>query len=171
MTSQTRLCPPSLRGSVRRMVRVFMRGQVGGDAGPSYSLAVLGSLWIKCRWPISRSPCCLASPRAQDRRPREPRGRPATGRDPVSSVRLPTEPTAAIDKWAEDHEANRSEAIRQLVKLGLKAKGNDRASSCRRSWTPADDDMLRELPTSGMKPRLIAQKYLHRSRSIMNFPL
>jgi hypothetical protein len=30
--------------------------------------------------------------------------------------------------------------------------------------------MLRELLTSGMKPRLIAQN-LHRSRSIMNFPL
>jgi hypothetical protein len=27
-----------------------------------------------------------------------------------------------------------------------------------RPWTPADDDMLRELLASGMKPRLIAQK-------------
>ena len=50
------------------------------------------------------------------------RGRPATGRDPVSAVRLPTELTAAVDKWAEDHEANRSEAIRRLVELGLKVK-------------------------------------------------
>jgi hypothetical protein len=25
-------------------------------------------------------------------------------------------------------------------------------------WTPADDDMLRKLKASGMKPRLIAQK-------------
>src|SRR5665811_1860134 len=47
------------------------------------------------------------------------RGRPATGRDPVSAVRLPAELTAAVDKWAEDHEANRSEAIRQLVEIGL----------------------------------------------------
>jgi hypothetical protein len=51
------------------------------------------------------------------------RGRPATGRDPVSAVRLPVELTAAVDKWAEDNEANRSEAIRRLVELGLKAKG------------------------------------------------
>jgi hypothetical protein len=50
------------------------------------------------------------------------RGRPATGRDPVSAVRLPTELTAAVDKWGEDHDANRSEAIRRLVELGLKTK-------------------------------------------------
>ena len=47
------------------------------------------------------------------------RGRPATGRDPVSAVRLPAALTAAVDKWAADHEANRSEAIRRLVELGL----------------------------------------------------
>jgi hypothetical protein len=50
------------------------------------------------------------------------RGRPATGRDLVSAARLPAELTAAVDKWAEDHEANRSEAIRRLVELGLKAQ-------------------------------------------------
>jgi len=27
-----------------------------------------------------------------------------------------------------------------------------------RPWTPTDDDMLRKLLTSGMRPRLIAQK-------------
>src|SRR6478752_7922516 len=47
------------------------------------------------------------------------RGRPATGRDPVSAVRLPVELTAEVDKWAERHEASRSEAIRRLVELGL----------------------------------------------------
>ena len=51
------------------------------------------------------------------------RGRPATGRDPVSAVRLPVELTAAVDQWAQENEANRSEAIRRLVELGLKAKG------------------------------------------------
>ena len=50
------------------------------------------------------------------------RGRPATGRDPVSAVRLPTELTTAVDKWGEAHEVTRSEAIRRLVELGLKAK-------------------------------------------------
>jgi|tagenome__1003787_1003787.scaffolds.fasta_scaffold18473366_2 Arc/MetJ-type ribon-helix-helix transcriptional regulator len=50
---------------------------------------------------------------------RKRRGRPATGRDPVSAVRLPAELTASVDKWSEDHETNRSEAIRRLVELGL----------------------------------------------------
>jgi len=50
------------------------------------------------------------------------RGRPATGRDPVSAVRLSPELTAAVDKWGEDHDATRSEAIRRLVEIGLAAK-------------------------------------------------
>jgi hypothetical protein len=29
----------------------------------------------------------------------------------------------ALDAWAEKHDVNRSEAIRRLVELGLKAKG------------------------------------------------
>ncbi|MDB5610345.1 MAG: hypothetical protein JWP25_7245 [Bradyrhizobium sp.] len=53
---------------------------------------------------------------------RKKRGRPATGRDPVSAVRLPVELTASVDRWAEDHDANRSEAIRRLVEAGLTAK-------------------------------------------------
>jgi hypothetical protein len=53
------------------------------------------------------------------------RGRPATGRDPVSAVRFPSETTNRIDAWAkkQEDEPGRSEAIRRLVELGLKAKG------------------------------------------------
>jgi len=51
------------------------------------------------------------------------RGRPATGQDPVSAVRLPTDLTAEIDAWAEKKGLDtRSDAIRRLVELGLKAK-------------------------------------------------
>ena len=57
------------------------------------------------------------------------RGRPATGRDPVSAVRLPAELAAAVDNWGEAHEANRSEAIRRLVELGLKVKTPAKALS------------------------------------------
>ena len=57
------------------------------------------------------------------------RGRPATGRDPVSAVRLPAVLTAAVDKWAEKHDANRSEAIRRLVELGLTIKTSQRPGS------------------------------------------
>jgi hypothetical protein len=53
------------------------------------------------------------------------RGRPKKqgGVDPVSAVRLPATLTMQVDAWGEDHDASRSEAIRRLVELGLKAKG------------------------------------------------
>jgi Arc/MetJ-type ribon-helix-helix transcriptional regulator len=51
---------------------------------------------------------------------RKKRGRPASGQDPVSAIRLSTELTQAIDRWAERNKAaSRSEAIRRLVVLGL----------------------------------------------------
>ena len=43
------------------------------------------------------------------------------GRDAVSAVQLPQSLTAAIDQWAEARQINRSDAIRQLVELGLRA--------------------------------------------------
>jgi hypothetical protein len=52
------------------------------------------------------------------------RGRPATGRDAVTAIRLSKELRETIDKWAaqQDYPPGRSEAIRRLVELGLKAK-------------------------------------------------
>jgi metal-responsive CopG/Arc/MetJ family transcriptional regulator len=41
---------------------------------------------------------------------------------PISAVRLPADLTAAIDAWALDHETSRSEAIRRLVEIALKAE-------------------------------------------------
>ena len=50
------------------------------------------------------------------------RGRPSTGWQPVSAIRLPDKLTSAIDKWAAHNEvSSRSEAIRRLVELGLTA--------------------------------------------------
>jgi metal-responsive CopG/Arc/MetJ family transcriptional regulator len=37
-------------------------------------------------------------------------------------VRLPTDLTEQVDAWGESQELNRSEAIRRLVEIGLKAK-------------------------------------------------
>jgi Ribbon-helix-helix protein, copG family len=42
--------------------------------------------------------------------------------EPFSAVRLPTDLTAEIDAWANDHAISRSEAIRRLVELGLKVR-------------------------------------------------
>jgi hypothetical protein len=43
------------------------------------------------------------------------------GRDAVSSVKFSQELTAEVDAWAEAHGTTRSDAIRLLVELGLKA--------------------------------------------------
>jgi hypothetical protein len=52
------------------------------------------------------------------------RGRPA-GTKYVETIpaRLEKETLIRLDQWAVAHEISRSEAIRRLVELGLKAKG------------------------------------------------
>jgi hypothetical protein len=53
-------------------------------------------------------------------------GRPATGKDPARTFRLSDEFIAGVDAWAiqqDDPPRGRTEAIRRLVELGLKAKG------------------------------------------------
>ena len=47
--------------------------------------------------------------------------RPSADRDAVSAVKLSEGLTAEVDAWAEAHDMNRSDAIRQLVQLGLNA--------------------------------------------------
>lgn len=56
--------------------------------------------------------------------PKKRRGRPATGNDPVSAIRLSQEIRGAVDRWASRQKdvPSRSEAIRRLVELGLKGK-------------------------------------------------
>jgi hypothetical protein len=55
--------------------------------------------------------------------PKKKRGRPATGKDPLVSARFRQELIDQVEHWAASNEASRSEAIRRLVELGLKAKG------------------------------------------------
>ena len=63
--------------------------------------------------------------------PKKRRGRPATGRDPVTAIRLSQDIRSAVDKWAakQDDAPGRSEAIRRLVELGLKFKTPARSVS------------------------------------------
>jgi hypothetical protein len=49
-------------------------------------------------------------------------GRPATGTEPLYGVRMSDELMVRIESWAEEISVTRSEAIRRLVELGLKAK-------------------------------------------------
>jgi hypothetical protein len=55
---------------------------------------------------------------------RKKRGRPATGQDPVSAIRLPLSLRSAIENWAKQQpdKPSRSEAIRQLIEFALAAK-------------------------------------------------
>jgi hypothetical protein len=52
------------------------------------------------------------------------RGRPATGRGLMVSSRIPGTTVVLLDEWAEKNETTRSDAIRRLVELGLKARGS-----------------------------------------------
>jgi hypothetical protein len=56
--------------------------------------------------------------------PKKKRGRPATGKHPLTALRLPAYLTKAIEAWAikQSDEPNRSEAIRRLIELGLTVK-------------------------------------------------
>jgi hypothetical protein len=67
-------------------------------------------------------------------------GRPATGRDPVTAIRLSEDFRAAVDKWAAKQEDTppRSEAIRRLVELGLTVKAKARPTGRLRAALVAD---------------------------------
>jgi hypothetical protein len=47
------------------------------------------------------------------------------GQTAISAVKLSQQLTAEIDAWAETHRITRSDAIRQLLELGLKAQPAD----------------------------------------------
>ena len=53
---------------------------------------------------------------------RKKAGRPATGTEPLYGVRISDDLMGQIQKWGRENSATRSEAIRRLVEIGLKAK-------------------------------------------------
>jgi hypothetical protein len=58
------------------------------------------------------------------------RGRPATGQDPVLTVRLPPGTRSAIETWAKQQKdrPSRSEAIRRLIEIALPNKSKRQSS-------------------------------------------
>jgi hypothetical protein len=50
------------------------------------------------------------------------RGRPATGKDPILTLRAPPALTAEVEEWArrQPDRPSRSEALRRLVEIALK---------------------------------------------------
>jgi hypothetical protein len=61
------------------------------------------------------------------------RGRPATGNDPMMSLRIPFGLRAAVERWAACQPDNpaRSEAFRRLVEMGLATPGLSRSRSAK----------------------------------------
>jgi hypothetical protein len=59
------------------------------------------------------------------------RGRPATGRDPVTAIRLPEDLRVRVEAWATTQRdtPSRSEAIRRLVEIGLAGVGAAKRSN------------------------------------------
>jgi hypothetical protein len=61
--------------------------------------------------------------------PKKRRGRPASGKDPLVSARLPQPLIDQVEAWSASNSVTRSEAIRRLVELGLNAKTTTRPVS------------------------------------------
>jgi hypothetical protein len=74
------------------------------------------------------------------------RGRPATGKDPLVSARLPQPLVDQVEGWSASNSVTRSEAIRRLVELGLKVKSPARPVS-----TPGRRLRAQELATKAIE--------------------
>ena len=68
---------------------------------------------------------------------------PGADRDAISAVKLSEGLTAEIDAFAEAHDMNRSDAIRQLVQFGLNA-----TSAVRHASSPPDPVDIESLAVS-----------------------
>ena len=77
----------------------------------------------KCHLPLGFLLCYTVNmKRSITVTPKKKRGRPATGRDPHVTSRMPQPLIDQVEAWAVTNDTGRSEAIRRLVELGLKAK-------------------------------------------------
>jgi Arc/MetJ-type ribon-helix-helix transcriptional regulator len=101
--------------------------------------------------------------------PKKKRGRPATGRDPVSAIRLSPDLIATIDKWAARNDvSSRSEAIRRLVEVGLgEAPPVQRRS--RKATSKASDMAARQIDKIG-DPSATDEERQQRKRRLLKGP-
>jgi hypothetical protein len=70
--------------------------------------------------------------------PKKRRGRPATGKDPLVSARLPQRLIDQVEQWSAPNAMTRSEAIRRLVELGLTVKKKAGPTNRMRATRAAD---------------------------------
>jgi len=91
--------------------------------------------------------------------PKEKHRRPATGRDPHVTSRMPPGLIAEVDAWATANGSTRSEAIRRLVELGLTIRTKSNRGSAARAEranelaSKAIDNLTAATPESGQKAR------------------
>jgi hypothetical protein len=72
--------------------------------------------------------------------------RSRTGRDAISAVKMSERLTADVDAWAEAHDTVRSDAIRQLIELGLSATpSGDSLGSIRRGPVDIEDQAVKQI--------------------------
>ncbi|MBV9559595.1 MAG: hypothetical protein JOY90_03910 [Bradyrhizobium sp.] len=68
------------------------------------------------------------------------------GCEAVSAVKLSQQLTAEIDAWAETHNATRSDAIRQLIEIGLgRAAAEVRSGSVERASLDIEEQAICQL--------------------------
>jgi Arc/MetJ-type ribon-helix-helix transcriptional regulator len=97
------------------------------------------------------------------------RGRPATGRDPVSAIRLSPDLIATIDKWAARNDvSSRSEAIRRLVEVGL-AEAPPVKPRSRKAASKASDMAGRQIDKIG-DPSATDEERQQRKRRLLKGP-
>jgi hypothetical protein len=63
-----------------------------------------------------------ATPKKNHGGPRPGSGRPATGKDPVLTARVPRGLIDELEKWAEESGMTRSEALRIFIENGVLKK-------------------------------------------------
>ncbi len=102
--------------------------------------------------------------------PDQPVRRPTSARDAVSAVKISEILTAEIDAWAEAHGMVRSDAICQLVMLGLSAGPADVAQAA----APGDPVKLKDLAVRQISqlldPSLPAAERERRIRRLIEGP-
>ena len=102
--------------------------------------------------------------------PNKRRGRPATGKDPITALRLPPTLLAAVEAWAKKQvdDPNRSEAIRRLVEIGLGSAKIARGQ--KRSDSPTARDLAAAQIDRLTDPAAPADEQAHRKRRLLKGP-
>src|SRR5436190_21711871 len=96
--------------------------------------------------------------------------RSSSGRDAISAVKLSETLTAQVDAWAEAHDTVRSDAIRQLIQLGLGIKASTAASgSPHRDPREIEDSAIRQIDQL-LDPSLPTQERERRIRRLTEGP-